>query len=57
MIDLPRNAYLSITQVCFCLSLHWFDYSIRLRPEFFLLVDLWDFFTDLGSGGRKKKKL
>ena len=29
--------------------------TINLRPEFFLLVDLRDFFfSDLGSGGRKK---
>ena len=27
----------------------------RLRPELFL-VDLREFFSDLGSGGRKKKK-
>ena len=25
------------------------------KPEFFLLVDLREFFSDLGSGGRKKK--
>ena len=27
-----------------------------LRPVFFLLVDLRDFFSDLGSGGQKKYK-
>ena len=27
-----------------------------LGPEFFLLVDLREFFSDLGSGGRKKNK-
>ena len=26
-----------------------------IRPEFFLLVDLQDIFSDLGSGGRKKR--
>ena len=28
--------------------------SSILRPEFFLLVDLQDFFSDLGLGGEKK---
>ena len=28
----------------------------ELMPEFFLLVDLREFFSDLGSGGRKKKE-
>ena len=26
-----------------------------IRPDFFILVDLRDFFSHLGSGGRKKK--
>ena len=33
----------------FCIYLH-------LRPEFFLLADLGDFFSDLGSGDEKKTK-
>ena len=30
--------------------------TMWLRPEFLLLVDLQDFFSDLGSGTEKKKK-
>ena len=35
-------------------KIQWQRYVIpgRLRPEFFLLVDLRDFFSDLGWGGR-----
>ena len=40
-----------------CCYGHHYNVS-NVRPEFFLLVGLWDvFFSDLGSGEREKKAL
>ena len=35
---------------CICIG------NMQTRARFFLLVDLREFFSDLGSGGRKKIK-
>ena len=50
-IFLFRNKNVSSTVSSFKEHCHQMGWVIR--PEF-LLVDLWDFFSDLGSGGRKK---
>ena len=43
--------------VCEVVNNHFFLKFVYQLGQIFLLVDLREFFSDLGSGGRKKNKL
>ena len=53
-MTLELTAELTILQAILFHEINLCDTAGLVRPEFFLLVDLRDFFSDLGSGGRKK---